>query len=241
MSSATSTEPEAAAAQRAAGPGDPRGGREPPAPPGGAQRGPTPLWLERVPWTLVTPAALGIAAAIYLFAIMSPRAPLSAGTVFLVVAAAAFGVVALQVWKSVAHLAAPETKTPEGAKVASDRHRRELEKEKAAVLKAIKELEFDRAMNKISEDDYKDAHANYRQRAVRIMVQLDAGGSGYREIIEREVRERLERRGAKAPEPAPPAPPPAPPPAVVKDRTACSCGTKNDEDATFCKKCGAKL
>jgi hypothetical protein len=214
MSSATSTEPKAA-----------------------AQPAPPPSALERVPWTLVTPLALGIAAAIYMFAIMSPRAPLSAGTVFLVVAAAAFGAVALQIWKSVAQLATPENKTPEAAKVASDRHRRELEKEKAAVLKAIKELEFDRAMNKISEEDYKDAHANYRQRAVRIMVQLDAGGSGYREIIEREIRERLERRGAKAPEPAKPAPPPA----VEKDRTMCSCGTRNDADATFCKKCGAKL
>lgn len=217
MSSATSTEPKAAAAQQPAA---------------------EPSVLERVPWTLVTPAALGIAAAIYLFGIMSPRAPLTAGTAFMVVAAAAFGAVALQIWKSLAQLAAPESKTPEAAKVASDRHRRELEKEKAAVLKAIKELEFDRAMNKISEEDYKDAHANYRQRAVRIMVQLDAGESGYREIIEREVRERLERRGAKAPEPPKPAPPP---PAVEKDPSVCSCGTRNDQDATFCKKCGAKL
>ena len=200
-----------------------------------------PSLLDRVPWTLVTPAALGVAAAIYLFAIMEPRAPVSAGTVFLVVAAAAFGIVALQVWKLVASLAAPETESAATKNVASDRRRRELEREKAAVLKAIKELEFDRAMNKISEDDYKDAHANYRQRAVRIMVQLEEGGSGYREIIEREVRERLERRGAKAPEPVPAEKPAPPPPAVERDRSVCSCGIKNDPDAAFCKKCGAKL
>ena len=203
--------------------------------------------LDRVPWMLVTPAALGVAAAIYLFGIMEPRAPISAGTVFLVVAAVAFGLVAMQVWKSVATLAVPETQTETRlAPESQARRRRELEKEKAAVLKAIKELEFDRAMNKISEDDYKEAHANYRQRAVRIMVQLDEGGSGYREIIEREVRERLERRGGKAPEPVAVEKPvaeekPAPPPAVEKDRSVCACGTKNDADAAFCKKCGGKL
>src|SRR5262249_18659754 len=155
--------------------------------------------------------------------------------------------VALQVWKAIAHLAAPEGR-PESARVASDRRRRELEREKAAVLKAIKELEFDRAMNKISDEDYREAHSNYRQRAVRILVQLDEGGSGYREIIEREVRERLERRGMKpaaAAAPAPvfaPAPAPAVPvPAVTRERTLCVCGQKNDDDATFCKKCGARL
>jgi hypothetical protein len=169
---------------------------------------------------------------------MEPRARLSAGTSFLLAAAVAFGAVALQVWKSLAHLLAPKATTPRNARVDSDRRRRELEREKGAVLKAIKELEFDRAMNKISEEDYKDAHANYRQRAVRIMVQLEEGGSGYREIIEREVRERLVRRGAK---PAAPEPTPAPRPAIEKDRTVCSCGTKNDADAAFCKKCGARL
>src|SRR5262249_50895029 len=132
----------------------------------------------------------------------------------------------------------PEGK-PESARVASDRRRRELEREKAAILRAIKELEFDRAMNKISDEDYKDAHSNYRQRAVRILVQLDQGGSGDRDIIEREVRERLERRGVKPAAAAASAPVFAP--VVTKERTLCVCGQKNDDDAAFCKKCGVTL
>jgi hypothetical protein len=193
----------------------------------------------RVPWLLVTPLSLAATAAIYLFAVS--RAHVGAGSVLVVLAAAAFGAVAIQIWKSLAALIAASA-PGETRAVRSHRRRRELEREKQMVLKAIKELEFDRAMGKISADDYKEAHANYRTRAVRILAELDADSSGYREIIERELAERLSRRdGAGAAVEGASAPAPAVPAVVREQPGLCACGVQNDDDAVFCKKCGARL
>src|SRR6185436_17587187 len=49
-------------------------------------------------------------------------------------------------------------------------------------LRAIKELEFDRAIGKLSEEDFKEMSGRLRARATRLIRQLDAGG-GYREQI----------------------------------------------------------
>ena len=100
-----------------------------------------------------------------------------------------------------------------------------LEREKALVLRSVKELEFDFAMRKMSQADFDEMAGRLRQRALGLMQQLDAGG-GYREQIEQEVARRLGTPGA--PE-APEAP------------GVCACGTAHDPDARFCKSCGAKL
>jgi len=98
-----------------------------------------------------------------------------------------------------------------------------LEREKLLALRSIKELEFDRAMGKLSDADWREMSGRLRARATRLMRQLDAG-SGYREAIERDLSVRL------ADTPLPKAPP------------ACaSCATVNDADAKFCKGCGHKL
>jgi hypothetical protein len=65
-----------------------------------------------------------------------------------------------------------------------------LEREKNLTLRAIKELEFDKAMGKLSESDWQEMSARLRVRAAGLMRQLDAG-SGYREQIERDVTKRL--------------------------------------------------
>ena len=113
------------------------------------------------------------------------------------------------------------------------RSRAALEREKTLVLRSIKELEFDRAMGKVAEDDFNEMVARLRARAIAIMKQLDAGTS-YREMIEKDLAKRV---GGAAPSSAsrvsaPSAPRPA---------AACTCGTLNDADARFCKNCGAKL
>jgi hypothetical protein len=107
-----------------------------------------------------------------------------------------------------------------------------LEREKALVLRSIKELEFDRAMGKVSAADFDEMAGRLRARAISIMRQLDAG-SAYRELIERDLASRLRRprSAAVAPRVAVAAPP----------ATACACGTTNDADAAFCKRCGTKL
>jgi hypothetical protein len=114
-----------------------------------------------------------------------------------------------------------------------------LERDKLLVLRSIKELEFDRAMKKVSARDFDEMAGRLRARAMSLMRQLDAD-AGYRELIEREVQARLAtgKTLGRDRQPAPSAPvsvAPAPAAAV------CGCGTSNDADAAFCKRCGLKL
>jgi hypothetical protein len=130
----------------------------------------------------------------------------------------------------------------------NERARAALEREKALVLRSIKELEFDKAMGKIAPKDFDEMAGRLRARAVMLMKQLDEGGSAYRELIERELRTRV--RQGRAPSldadlsprsesasqcgRAGSSDPAAP-------HGTCACGTVNDVDAAFCKRCGTKL
>ena len=106
-----------------------------------------------------------------------------------------------------------------------------LEREKLLALRSIKELEFDRAMGKVSEKDFTEMSGRLRARAARLMRQLDAG-AGYREQIDREIEKRL----GKAPAVIGGSKQQDPPHAVCAE-----CGTKNDADAKFCKGCGKAM
>ena len=115
------------------------------------------------------------------------------------------------------------TRGPMG-RVLAGRTRAALEREKALTLRSIKELEFDRAMGKVSDADFAEMAARLRSKAAGLMRRLDAGTT-YRQQIDRE----LERRRGSA----------APTPPVVGICTGC--GTTNDRDARFCKQCGSSL
>jgi hypothetical protein len=110
-----------------------------------------------------------------------------------------------------------------------------LEREKTLALRAIKELEFDRAMGKVSEEDWTEMSSRLRARATRLMKQLDAAG-GYRGQIERDVAERL-NASARAKDDAEVLLQPS----QAAERICSSCSTSNDVDARFCKNCGTKL
>lgn len=82
----------------------------------------------------------------------------------------------------------------------------DLEREKRALLKAIKEVEFDRELGKMSDEDADEIVRVYRARAIEILKLLD-GGAAERpldtsepidQVIEREVRARLALAGVKA-------------------------------------------
>jgi hypothetical protein len=105
-----------------------------------------------------------------------------------------------------------------------------LEREKALVLRSLKELEFDFAMGKMAKADFDEMSGRLRARALGLMRQLDAGG-GYKDQIAREIAARLESAGVDTH-----------PQTVVEVRGWCpACDTQNDPDAKFCKNCGAKL
>ncbi|MEO6236905.1 MAG: zinc ribbon domain-containing protein [Vicinamibacterales bacterium] len=129
----------------------------------------------------------------------------------------------------------------------SARMRVDLEREKALTLRSIKELEFDRAMGKVSPQDFDEMAGRLRQSALGIMKQLDAGSSAYRVLIEKELAARVGNRRPAAQQGGAtrPVAMEAGTPVVQVARSVaaglCACGTANDADARFCKSCGAKM
>jgi hypothetical protein len=119
------------------------------------------------------------------------------------------------------------TKQEDRTPMIGDRTRAALEREKMLALRTLKELEFDRSMKKISEDDYAEMSTRLRARAARIIRQLDAG-AGHRSKIEADLAKRLEK---SEPEPK----------ARAQARACANCQTVNDVDARFCKNCGQKI
>ncbi len=174
------------------------------------------------PWQLFVLAGLGCATAVVFIARgqgVTTVVLLSA----LMASAVLVGMAALRTLRPL--VTADEDNTP----MIGHRTRLALEREKMLVLRSIKELEFDRAMGKLSEPDWRDMSGRLRARAARLMRQLDAG-EGYREQIERDLEARLGGgRDAKTSH------------EDTKTRSCASCHTANDPDARFCKSCGAKL
>lgn len=177
------------------------------------------------PWQLFTLAGLAGATAVVF--VTRDNGPAAVILLSLTVGAAAF--VGVTAWRTLGPLAGLH----EGrvTQVLGGRTRAALGREKALVLRAIKDLEFDRAMGKVSDKDFADMSARLRTRAAGLLRQLDRG-AGYRDEIEREIARR-----AGAPPPPPVTGPSGSGPAV----RACACGTANDPDARFCKSCGSKL
>lgn len=194
------------------------------------------------PWQLFTLAGLlGATITVFLARGESP-----AGVILLsltIFAAAAVGVAALRTF-------IPFTTTAplDATHILGGRTRAALEREKALVLRSIKELEFDRSMGKVSDKDFAEMGARLRSRAARLMRQLDAG-TGYRDQIEREITRRLGGSGSTKPDggfkPQDGGSTPHDPPHTVQaERPAnvcVSCATQNDMDARFCKACGKPL
>ena len=163
-----------------------------------------------------------------------PAAPENLILISLTIGAA--GVAALTFYRTIAPLVSPgyeAEREPLNARLRAD-----LEREKALTLRSIKELEFDRAMGKLSDQDFEQMAGRLRARAMGIMKQLEAGASVYREEIEKELAARLKTPDRKAPDAKGRPTGQRRPDLQVRQ---CACGTANDTDAKFCKSCGAKL
>jgi hypothetical protein len=191
------------------------------------------------PWQFFVLAALGCATAVTFIA----RGRGFTSVILLTLLMGAAALVGLAVLRMVQPLVSSEE---DRAMTIGRRTREVLEREKMLALRAIKELEFDRAMGKVSEEDFKEMSTRLRARAARMMRQLDAG-DGYRSQIERELEARVadarlkpsryedsdantdDRRAKALAEPQ------------AAERVCASCSTANDTDAKFCKNCGNRL
>jgi ribosomal protein L40E len=69
------------------------------------------------------------------------------------------------------------------------------EEQKQAVLRALKDLEFERSVGKISEEDYQVLVARYRAEAKRLLRLLDADAQPRRKQVEVLVEDHLRKEG----------------------------------------------
>lgn len=132
------------------------------------------------------------------------------------------------------------------------------EEQKRAVLRALKDLDYERSVGKISEDDYHEYSARYRAEAKRLIRDLDENLAEARKQVEREVERRigklqheaeLEEASTGEPQQAaaveatsnPEHEAPAQKKAEKPVRECNSCHAKNELDARFCKACGAGM
>ena len=189
------------------------------------------------PWHLLT---LGVLMSCGAGAVVT-RGGGTVQTVAVIVTILTAGLVAAGLVRTLEPLVAADA--GEETEMLAGRTRAALEREKMLVLRSIKEVEFDRAMRKISDADYNEIVPRLRTRAVGLIRQLEGGG-GYRALIERDLAALV-----SAPMPAPTSSAtletieagdradaaPEPP------GTCPDCSTVNDKDARFCKSCGTRL
>ena len=117
--------------------------------------------------------------------------------------------------------------------------RTELDERKRRALRSLKDLEQEHAIGKIDEEDYKKLLVEYRSQAKAVIREMDDTIAPHRAEAEELVREHLKKHHI---EPASEKAEVSAPAAEDLERVVCpSCETANDTDATFCKKCGARL
>jgi hypothetical protein len=167
-------------------------------------------------------------------------ARLDAATVGLAATCAALLYALRGLFSVVNALARPHVELVLAGEGARGRATAELRDEKRRVLRAIKELDFDFGMGKLSKADYDQIRETYQVRAIEVMRDLDEAGS-----LHPQVAALLERKASgeslidAEPAPAPGAAVEAKPDAEA--RACAGCGGQNDPDAKFCKHCGQGL
>lgn len=170
--------------------------------------------------------------------------------VMLTLASAALLLVIFLLWSSVQALAGESELTFEEA--FSFGARSAEEEQKRAVLRALKDLEYERSVGKISEEDYHEYATRYRSEAKRLIQNLNEHLSEQRKQVERELERRLNKADRAAPiEPDPgPASTPSeadqgaeigPESSIPKGLQCPACQVQNEADARFCKACGSRL
>lgn len=190
---------------------------------------------------------LGIPLATLVFAIVMGVLMGAAGVILVLAAGALVGVIAV-FWASIRTLFG---ETPlSGADAYALGAPRAEEERKQAVLRALKDLEFERSVGKISDADYKVLVSKYRAEAKHLLRVLDEESAPRRARVEGLVSKRLEKEGllsseakeaegAKAEE-QDESREPGEAPQARAEHVCSQCGTQNDADAVFCKKCGAR-
>ena len=119
---------------------------------------------------------------------------------------------------------------PAGVRASTDRRWLQLSVERDAAYAAIRELDFDRDVGKVSGEDYGDLHAALEATAVVILQELDELAPADVAAVEARVKRdvtALKSAGSATGE---------------ADATVCpSCGERRLADHRFCPQCGGRL
>jgi hypothetical protein len=145
--------------------------------------------------------------------------------VLLVLAAGAITLVITLMWSSVQSLTGG---TPLGFEEALGMGApSKVEEEKRSVLRALKDLEYERGVGKISPEDYAELLSKYRAEAKRLIQSVDEALAPAREEVEKALDQRLTRAGLlKEPDPAPLE---TAPKSAAETSSALDAGTREDE------------
>lgn len=157
---------------------------------------------QTIPWLLLVAAAVSLLGALY------------------------------AIWRSLTAAFGAGTVALGATELAGSDRRRALLLEKDALLRSLKDLEFERDAGKIGDEDFGRIERKLRARAKQVLVLLDEEAAPFRAEAEALLAKHLAEG---------PGEPSAPSPRDERAPSCAACGTANDPDAAFCKKCGAKL
>jgi hypothetical protein len=165
----------------------------------------------------------------------------SVGPALLVLASGTLlGAIAL-VWASIRTLSG-DAPLSVGLEIAATRQTvgDDLLEQKRRILRALKDVEGERALGRIDDADYEELVARYRDEAKTVMRELDQQVAPMREEAERRARQYLSRHGFRSAETV--GDNPAEKNETRIERLACpKCGASNERDAAFCKACGGAI
>jgi hypothetical protein len=165
-------------------------------------------------------------------------------TSLLVIAAGLLlGVIAL-IWGSLRILSGDAPLAPELEELdLAARGEDALSARKTMLLRALKDLENERGIGKIEDEDYEQIAAVYRNELKGVMKKIDESLAPHRERAEELARSHLARaglmNGSAEPEKKGSSEPPR---QEAPARVLCSkCSASNEPDAKFCKECATPL
>lgn len=199
--------------------------------------------------------AIAAAALVLAILVLGFGARLDAPTIALAVVAAALVYALGQLYAMVWALSRPDAVAQVG-QAAGSFTQAELRDEKRRLLRAIKELEFDFGMGKLSKGDFETVIATYRLRAIEVMRAIEGGATLHPELATLLAEREATRAAATNEKPAEPDEPDEPsvepanateasnkPRGPLDDTTRIcgGCGGTNEADARFCKHCGAAM
>lgn len=122
------------------------------------------------------------------------------------------------------------------------------EEEKRSVLRTLKDLEYEKSVGKISDEDYAELVAKYTARAKELIQAVDADMGDARSQVERLLAKRMGETAEASKESKPrkvkreKRPGEGEQSHPSEKRAKCpECSTPNDPDARFCKSCGTPL